>query len=219
VKQFILQQSGGGVPALAEAPEPRPGPGQVVLRMKAASLNYRDLVVARGKYGKVPDDLIPLSDGVGEVVDAGSGVTRVSLGDRVAGAFMQTWISGRYRDADARSALGGSIHGMLAEFVCLDQQGLVHVPEFLTDEEAASLPCAAVTAWNALFDSGNVQPGDSVLVQGTGGVSIFALQFARLAGARVLATSSSDAKLERLRQLGADETVNYIPIGTNGHSG
>ena len=143
--------------------------------------------------------LIPLSDGAGEVLAVGSGVTRVKPGDRVAGTFMQRWIEGPPDDAKAASALGGAIDGMLAEQVCLNAEGLVHLPEHLSFEEGATLPCAAVTAWNALFRSGGLRPGETVLLQGTGGVSIFALQFAKMAGARVIATSGSEAKLERLR--------------------
>ncbi len=178
--------------------------------MKAASLNYRDLLVAKGLYGgPLPADLIPLSDGVGEVVETGQQVQRVQPGARVAGIFMQEWWSGRLDAAKSKSALGGALPGVLAEYVALDEQGVVTVPDHLSDEEAATLPCAAVTAWNALFVAGRVQAGDTVLVLGTGGVSIFALQFALLAGARVLATSSSDAKLARLRALGAADGTNY----------
>jgi NADPH:quinone reductase-like Zn-dependent oxidoreductase len=174
------------------------------------SLNYRDLLVVKGLYNpKLPLPLVPLSDGVGQVVEVGPGVTRVKPGDRVAGIFMQTWIAGEPTEAKSKSALGGGGTGVLAEQVVFHEDGLVHVPEHLTDEEAATLPCAAVTAWHALVTEGRVQAGDSVLIQGTGGVSLFALQFARLSGARVIATSSSDAKLERVRQLGASDGINY----------
>jgi NADPH:quinone reductase-like Zn-dependent oxidoreductase len=193
-----------------DVPDPRPGQGQVVVQVRACSLNYRDVVVSKGGYGRaVKPPLIPLSDGAGEVIAVGEGVTRVKTGDRVAAAFMQGWIDGPPDDAKAATALGGAIDGMLAEQVCLDASGLVHFPSHLTYEEAASLPCAAVTAWHSLFDSGRLLPGQSVLVQGTGGVSIFALQFAKMAGARVIATSSSDQKLERVRALGADAVINY----------
>lgn len=195
---------------IVELPDPLPGPGQAVVRVRACSLNYRDLAVMRGAYGGgVRPPLIPLSDGAGEVTAAGAGVTRVKPGDRVAGTFFQGWIEGPSDDLKANTALGGSLDGMMAEQVCLNAGGLVHVPEHLSFEEAAALPCAAVTAWHALFHSGRLKPGESVLVLGTGGVSLFALQFARMAGARVLATSSSDAKLERLRQMGADVLINY----------
>ena len=188
---------------------PEAGPGQAVVRVRACSLNYRDLVVSKGGYGravKVP--LTPLSDGAGEVVAVGPGVTRIKPGDRVAGIFMQGWLDGPPDDAGAATALGGALDGMLAEMVCLDADGVVKFPGHLSYEEAATLPCAAVTAWHSLFESGGLKPGQTVLVQGTGGVSIFALQFAKMAGARVIATSSSDAKLERLRALGADCVVN-----------
>jgi len=195
---------------LTERPDPKPGPGQVLVRMRAASLNYRDLVVVTGGYGaSLPLPIVPLSDGAGEVVATGEGVTRFQAGDRVAGIFMQRWISGEITEEAAASALGGAIDGVLAEFVVFDQEGLVRVPEHLSWEEAACLPCAAVTAWNALFESGHLRPGDTVLTLGTGGVSIFALQLARLAGATVVATTGSDAKAERLRQLGAAEVINY----------
>jgi NADPH:quinone reductase-like Zn-dependent oxidoreductase len=195
---------------LAERPEPTPGYGQVLIKLRAVSLNYRDLMVVKGLYNpKLPLPMIPFSDGVGEVVAVGEGVTRVKIGDRVAGIFFQKWLCGELTEAKAQSALGGAIDGLLTEYAVLDEDGVVHVPEHLTDAEGATLPCAAVTAWNALITSGGVKAGDTVLVQGTGGVSIFALQFAQLLGARVIATSSSDEKLEKVRQLGAWETINY----------
>jgi NADPH:quinone reductase-like Zn-dependent oxidoreductase len=194
---------------LAERPDPKPGFGQVLLRMRAASLNYRDLLTIQGKYNpkqKLP--LIPCSDGVGEVIEAGEGVMRVRVGDRVCPIFAQAWLAGEPARDKARSTLGGPLDGTLAERMILSEEGLVKVPNHLTDEEAATLPCAAVTAWNALTRAG-VQAGDTVLVQGTGGVSLFVLQFAKAMGARVIATSSRDEKLERVRGLGADETINY----------
>ena len=196
---------------LQQAETPRPGRGQVLVRMHAASLNYRDLMVARGTYarGRVPPNLVPLSDGAGEVVETGPDVTRVAVGDRVAGIFMQSWIAGEATDADAASALGGGIDGVLAEYVLFEQQGLVKLPENFSFEEGATLPCAAVTAWNALFAGRPLTAGETVLVLGTGGVAIFALQFAVAAGARVIVTSSSDEKLQRARQLGADISINY----------
>jgi NADPH:quinone reductase-like Zn-dependent oxidoreductase len=193
-----------------ELPDPVPGPGQALVRVRACSLNYRDLVLAKGGYGRaVKAPITPCSDGAGEVLRVSDGVTRVKPGDRVCGVFMQRWLEGGPDDEKAASALGGALDGMLAEQVCLDASGLVHFPEYLNFEEAATLPCAAVTAWNALFHSGSLKAGETVLVQGSGGVSLFALQFAKMAGARVIATSSSDAKLERLRLLGADELINY----------
>ena len=195
---------------LTERPDPKPSYGQVLIKLRSLSLNYRDLMVVKGLYNpKLPLPLIPFSDGVGEVVAVGEGVTRVNIGDRVAGIFFQKWLAGELTAEKAESALGGAIEGMLAEYVVLHEDGVVRVPEHLTDEEAASLPCAAVTAWNALFTSGGLKAGDTVLIQGTGGVSIFALQFALLAGARVIATSSSDEKLERVLQLGASDGINY----------
>jgi NADPH:quinone reductase-like Zn-dependent oxidoreductase len=206
----IRERFGLDALTLAERPQPRPGPGEVLVRIKAASLNYRDLMVVKGQYNpKMPLPRIPLSDAAGEVVEVGSGVTRVHVGQRVAGIFMQRWIAGEIDDDKAKSALGGAIDGVLAEYAVLHEDGLVPVPEHLSYEEAATLPCAAVTAWHALVTAGQVKPGDSVLVQGTGGVSLFALQFARLAGARVIITSSSNEKLQRARKLGAAECINY----------
>jgi NADPH:quinone reductase-like Zn-dependent oxidoreductase len=195
---------------LAQRPDPRPGPGQVLLRMKAWSLNYRDLLVAKGSYGAPPPlGRIPLSDGVGEVTEVGAGVTRVKAGDRVAGIFMQGWIAGAPLAEISATALGGAIDGMLAEHVVLSAEGVVKVPAHLTDEEAATLPCAAVTAWNALVREARVKAGDVVVLQGTGGVSLLALQFAKAHGARCIVTSSSDEKLEVARKLGADDAINY----------
>src|SRR5262249_7595703 len=153
--------------------------------------------------------MVPLSDGVGEVVALGQGVTRVKVGDRVAGAFFQKWVSGNLTEEGSKSALGGAIDGVLAEYVVFDADGVVPVPEHLTDEEGATLPCAGVTAWNALITQGHLKAGETVLALGTGGVSIFALQFSVLSGARVVITSSSDEKLERARKLGAHVLINY----------
>jgi len=194
---------------LTEREAPKAGPGQVLIRVHAVSLNYRDLLIAQGRYPrglKLP--LIPMSDGAGEVVETGAGVTRVKRGDRVAGIFMQNWLCGEVSATAARGALGGSLDGMLAEYVVLSQEGVVHIPSHLSYEEAAALPCAAVTAWNALT-SWMLKPGISVLAQGTGGVSIFALQFAKVTGARVIVTSSSDEKLKKAEGLGASALINY----------
>ncbi len=188
---------------------PKPGPGQVLVRVHAVSLNYRDLLIAEGKYMrglKLP--LIPFSDGAGEVADIGPGVSRVHQGDRVAGIFMQNWLSGEVSPYVTRASLGGSVDGMLAQYVVLHEHGVTRIPSHLSYEEGATLPCAAVTAWNALT-GWMLKPGISVLVQGTGGVSMFALQFAKLAGARVIVTSSSDDKLRRAAELGADDGINY----------
>jgi NADPH:quinone reductase-like Zn-dependent oxidoreductase len=199
--------------ALVDRPEPRPGIGQVLLQMKAFSLNYRDLLVVKGIYNpKLRLPMVPLSDGVGTVTEVGEGVTRVKTGDRVAGSFMQKWICGPLTDTQSKSTLGGGIDGVLSEYAVLDADGVVTVPAHLSDEEAATLPCAAVTAWHAVVTAGGVKAGDTVLTQGTGGVSLFATQFARLAGARVVITSSSDAKLKRALHLGASEGINYKTI-------
>ena len=195
---------------LVEAARPQLAPGQVRVRVGAVALNYRDLLVARGVYARTPRvGTVPCSDGAGEVVEVGPGVTAVATGMRVAGCFFQAWQDGPPTRAAMRSDLGGGLDGMLAEEVVLDQHGVVEVPAHLSWAEAATLPCAALTAWHALVGAGRLRAGERVLVLGTGGVSLFALQFAKLHGARVLATSSSDAKLARVRALGADETINY----------
>ncbi len=196
---------------LMEGDIPTPGRGQVLVRIRAASLNFRDLSVANGRYvmGTLAPNLVPLSDGAGEVVETGPDVTRVKPGDRVAGIFMQGWLGGEIEPSYRDTALGGAIDGVLAEYVVFDQQGLVHIPAHLSYAQAATLPCAAVTAWNALTGLHPILPGQTVLVLGTGGVSIFALQFAVAAGARVIATSSSDAKLQRARAFGAADGINY----------
>lgn len=208
-------RGGFGLEALhpVERPDPQPGRGEAVLQVRAAALNYRDLLVIKGAYNpKMNLPRIPLSDAVGEVVAVGADVSRVKVGQRVAAAFMPGWVEGELNDSKARTALGGAVDGLLCQLACLPAEALVPVPAHLSDEEAATLPCAAVTAWNGLVVSGGVQPGDTVLVMGTGGVSLFALQFARLAGARVIATSSSDEKRTRVKQLGADETINYRSV-------
>jgi NADPH:quinone reductase-like Zn-dependent oxidoreductase len=196
--------------SVVERPDPRPGPGEVLLAVRAVSLNYRDLLTVTGRYNpKQPLPLIPCSDGLAEVLETGAGVTRVAVGDRVIPIFAQRWISGRPTRERVRSTLGGPLDGTLVERMVLDQEGLVRAPESLGDEEAATLPCAAVTAWNALVTHGEITAGDTVLVQGTGGMSVFALQLAGALGARVVATSSRDERLERLRELGAWQTLNY----------
>ena len=195
---------------LAERPEPQPGPGEVLLEMRAASLNYRDLLMVQGAYNpRQPLPLIPCSDGVGVVAAVGDGVTRVKIGDRVITQFSQGWISGDPPLDSLRTTLGGPLDGTLAELMVLSEEGVVLAPGHLSDVEAATLTCAGLTAWSALVTRAAIGEGDSVLVLGTGGVSIFALQFARILGAEVIVTSSSDAKLERARELGAAATVNY----------
>jgi NADPH:quinone reductase-like Zn-dependent oxidoreductase len=206
-------QDGFGLDHLrvAERPDPTPGHGQVMVSMRAVSLNYRDILTVTGLYNPRQGlPLVPCSDGVGEVVAVGEGVSRFKLGDRIAAVFCQRWIGGAPTYEKLRSTLGGPRDGTLAELMLLDEDGAVLVPEHLSDEEAATLPCAGLTAWSALAEYGNVAPGDTVLVQGTGGVSIFALQFAQLLGAKVIVTSSSDDKLKRARKLGAWHEINYI---------
>jgi NADPH:quinone reductase-like Zn-dependent oxidoreductase len=206
----LLQGTGIDGLVKADLPVPKPGPGQVLVKVAACSLNFRDLAIALGTYRMpVKPNLIPLSDGAGEVVEIGAGVTRVKVGDRVAGCFFQRWIAGPMTADTHASALGGGIDGMLAEYVVLEEHGLVKVPAHLSYQEAATLPCAAVTAWHALAEHARIVAGETVLVQGTGGVSIFALQLARLMGARVIATSSSEQKLARAKDLGAAHGVNY----------
>ena len=194
-----------------ELPRPEPGPGEVRIRVRAVSLNYRDLLVINGSYSKnLPLPMVPCSDGAGEVEAVGPGVARWKAGDRVAGCFFADgWIDGPPREAGGKTALGGAIDGMLVEEKVLPAAGVVAIPKHLSFEEAATLPCAALTAWHALIDSGRLKPGETVLVQGTGGVSLFALQFARMTGARVIATSSSDTKLSRVKDLGASDGINY----------
>jgi NADPH:quinone reductase-like Zn-dependent oxidoreductase len=195
-----------------DAPTLEPGPGEVRVRVRAVSLNFRDLMILGGKYsrGGVRPGMVPVSDGAGEVDAVGPGVADACVGDRVAGIFHQGWLAGETSDAAVGRALGGDVDGMLAEQVILPAAGIVGIPEHLSFEEAATLPCAAVTAWDALFNGPRpVGPGDTVLTQGTGGVSTFAIQFAAAAGARVIATSSSDDKLARAKELGATSTINY----------
>jgi NADPH:quinone reductase-like Zn-dependent oxidoreductase len=197
---------------MVDRPDPKPGPREVLIRVKANSINYRDLMMVQGSYNprqKLP--LIPLSDGAGEVVAVGDGTTRVKVGDRVAACFSQGLIARGMIDEDpnsARKTLGGPIDGMLAEQVVLSEEGVVRIPEHLSWTEAATLPCAGLTAWNAIVTQATLRPGDVVVVQGTGGVSIFALEFAKLVGARVIVTSRSDEKLERAKTLGASDLIN-----------
>jgi NADPH:quinone reductase-like Zn-dependent oxidoreductase len=195
---------------MVERPEPRPRSGQVLIRVRAASLNYRDQAVVTGSYlgGAVTRDTIPLSDGAGEVVSVGPDVARFKVGDRVAGVFSQAPPDGP--PFGSYAALGSPLDGMLAGQVVSYEDGIVEVPESLSFEEAACLPCAGVTAWHALMHAGRpIKAGDTVLVLGTGGVSVFAFQFAKAAGARVIATSSSDDKLARMKAMGASDGVNY----------
>ncbi len=196
---------------IAARPTPEPGPGQALLRIRAASLNYRDTVVIQRGYGAQTGQLplIPISDGVGEVVAVGQGVTRVKVGDRACPMFCPRWSGGPPSAARLRASLGGPLDGVMAEYMAVDAESLALAPDHLSDIEAATLPCAALTAWSALVTEGHVQPGDRVLIQGTGGVSLFALQFAILLGAFAIVTSSNTQKLELARALGADATISY----------
>jgi len=210
MKQFEIQEFGIDNLALVDRDAPQPGAGEVLVKMTAASLNYRDDMVVKGVYNpKLKRPMIPLSDGVGVVQEVGTGVTEFKKGDRVASCFFQGWQDGPPTKEKVEAALGGGVDGVLREYATFPQGGLVAVPNSLSDEEAATLPCAAVTAWHALFENAPPAPGDSVVIQGTGGVAIFALQFAVAAGLRTIVTSSSDAKLARAKQMGASETINY----------
>jgi NADPH:quinone reductase-like Zn-dependent oxidoreductase len=195
---------------LREAEVPRPGAGQVVVRIRACSLNHRDLNIISGNYSSVAikPEAIPLSDGAGEVTAVGQGVTRWKVGDRVAPIFVQRWLGGNLLPEYMPSALGGPSDGVLAEQIVLSEEGLVRIPSHMSFEQAATLPCAAVTAWNAALVKGGLQPGHTVVTLGTGGVSLFSAQFALITGARVIATTGSDEKVERLRELGVSEVVN-----------
>ena len=207
----VWQISSFGIDSLelVERPVPQPGPGEVLIKVHAVSLNYRDLMMVKGAYNpKLKLPRVPCSDGAGEVIALGEGVTSWKTGDRVCGIFMQNWLDGPPTPAKIKGALGGDIDGMLAEYVVLSEAGLVGFPEHLSFEEAATLPCAAVTAWNALA-AADLRSDSTVLIQGTGGVSIFALQFAKLKGLRVLGVSSSEAKLQRACSLGLDRGLDY----------
>lgn len=191
-------------------PIPTPSNGQVLIAMRMASLNARDLIVPERGYGRATGELplIPVSDGVGEVTAVGAGVTRVKVGDRVCPTYFQAWIGGEPTQERLASALGGPLDGVMADYVCLGEDGVVKVPDYLSDAEAATLPCAALTAWSAIATHGRVQAGDKVLIQGTGGVAMFALAFAKLHGAHVTLLSRSAAKLEIARTRGADVVIN-----------
>ncbi len=210
MRAFQISQFGLENLQPVELPDPTPGAGEVLIRIRAVSLNYRDLLMVRGQYDpKLHLPRIPLSDGAGEVVEIGAGVTRFRVGDRVTGVFLQNWREGSASAAKSKGALGGDVDGMLAEYVALPEDGVILFPAHLSYEEASTLPCAALTAWHALIEAARMKAGDNVVIQGTGGVSIFALQFAKLCGARVLGTSGSDEKLARAKELGLDEGLNY----------
>lgn len=210
MKAFEIAEFGPDKLSPTTRPDPEPGPGEILLRMGAVSLNYRDLLMLAGKYNpRMRLPVIPCSDGAGEVVALGPGVKRFRAGDRAAPIFAQGWLCGEPTRAGLKDTLGGPLDGTLAEYIVVPAEAAVKVPEHLSDAEAASLPCAGLTAWSAIVTYGNVKPGSTVLVLGTGGVSIFALQFAKLMGARVIVSSSSDEKLQRAGELGADELINY----------
>jgi NADPH:quinone reductase-like Zn-dependent oxidoreductase len=212
MRAYQIPKGGAGIESVVQVqrPDPKPGHRQVLVRIKACSLNFRDLGIVRGTY-RVPvrENVIPLSDGSGEVVEVGPEVTRFKAGDRVAGNFFQRWPGGESMPDAHASALGGGIDGMLAEYAVLEEDGVVKIPPHLSLEEGATLPCAAVTAWHAMMEHAKLKAGDTILLQGTGGVSIFGLQFAHAGGIRAIITSSSDEKLARAKKLGATFGINY----------
>ena len=212
MRAYQIPKGGAGIELVVEVerPNPKPGHRQVLVKVKACSLNFRDLGIVRGTY-RVPvcENVIPLSDGAGEVVAIGPGVLRVKVGDRVAGNFFQRWPGGESSAEVHGSALGGGIDGMLADYALLEEDGVVKVPPHLSFEEGAALPCAGVTAWHAMMEHAKLKAGDTILLQGTGGVSIFGLLFAHAMGIRTIITSSSDEKLARAKKLGAAFGINY----------
>lgn len=210
-RAIVITNSGTNELKLIERPTPRPHRGEVLVNVRGASLNFRDSEIIRGAYHtRYQLPLVPLSDAAGTVVAVGDGVTRARVGDRVAPTFWRDWIAGDSAAALVDTTLGGPLDGVLAEDVVLDEQRIVHVPRHLSDVEAATLPCAGLTAWHALVTVGDLRPGDTVLIQGTGGVAIFALQFALMMNAIAIVMSSSDAKLARAREMGAVYTLNYV---------
>jgi NADPH:quinone reductase-like Zn-dependent oxidoreductase len=212
MRAYQLPKGGAGIEALTkvERPEPKPSHRQVKVKVAACSLNFRDLGIVRGTYRQpVRDNIVPLSDGAGEVIEVGDGVTRVKAGDKVAGCFFQRWPGGEPPPDVQASALGGGTDGMLAEYVVLEEDGVVKIPAHLSLEEAATLPCAAVTVWHAMMEHAKLTAGQTVLLQGTGGVSVFGLQLAHAMGIASVITSSSDAKLAKAKALGASHAINY----------
>jgi NADPH:quinone reductase-like Zn-dependent oxidoreductase len=212
MRAYQLPKGGAGIDALTKVdrPQPKPGHRQVLVKVAACSLNFRDLGIVRGTYRvPVPDNIVPLSDGAGEVVEVGSDVRRVKVGDKVAGCFFQRWPGGESPPDAHATALGGGIDGMLAEYVVLEEDGIVKFPAHLSLEEASTLPCAAVTVWHAMMEHAKLVAGQTVLLQGTGGVSVFGLQLAHAMGMQSVVTSSSDAKLAKAKALGASHAINY----------
>jgi len=212
MRAYQLAKGGAGIEALAkvERPQPKPSHRQVLVKVAACSLNFRDLGIVRGTYRMpVRDNIVPLSDGAGEVVEVGAAVTRVKVGDKVAGNFFQRWPGGEPPLDVQQSALGGAVDGMLAEYVVLEEEAVVRIPAHLSLEEGATLPCAAVTVWHAMMEHAKLIAGQTVLLQGTGGVSVFGLQLAHAMGISAIITSSSDAKLAKAKQLGASHVINY----------
>jgi NADPH:quinone reductase-like Zn-dependent oxidoreductase len=199
---------------LSTRPDPTPGPGEVLVQMRASSLNYRDLVVPDRGYGNHTGTLplIPVSDGSGVVSAIGPGVKRVAVGDRVCPTYFQRWTGGEPNLERLTQSLGGPIDGTMADFMCLPEEGVVKVPAYLSDTEAASLPCAALTAWSALVTNSNTRPGDRVLIQGCGGVALFAVAFAKMLGAHVTVISSNEDRIARVKALGADAAINYREV-------
>lgn len=211
VRSFHLDRPGrvDGIVLRETHETPSPKPTEIVVRVRAASLNRRDALILEERYPlPAAPGVIPISDGAGEVVTAGAAVTRFKVGDRVVGSYWPRWLDGRLRP-DLRDQLGCTIDGMLTEYAVLDQQWAVLAPEHLTWDEAATLPCAGLTAWNAVTGGAPVLPGQTVLTLGSGSVSLFAIQFARMLGCRVIATTSDDAKVDKFKALGADHVVNY----------
>lgn len=212
MKAFEIREFGLDKLSLVERPVPEPKPGEILVKFHAASLNYRDLMVVSGTYNprmKLP--AVPFSDGAGEVAAVGEGVTKWNVGDRVMPIFAQRWFNGDSSEEKRRTSLGAGAQwdGVLREYGAFSEESVVAIPEHLSFEEASTLPCAALTAWNALTLSGKLKAGESVLTLGTGGVSLFAVQFAKMFGARVVSTSGSSEKIEKLKELGVNETVNY----------
>lgn len=211
MRAWTLQDFGMDNLELRDVPTPTPGPGQLLIKVSAVSLNYRDKALVDGIYApeKMPKGLIPVADSSGVVVEVGPDVTDVAVGDRVTSHFYADWIDGPWREAYTDRQVGGPVDGGLAEFQILDASAVVPTPDSLTDQEAATLPIAALTPWFAMREYGNIGAGDTVLIQGTGGVSIFAIQIASALGARTIVTSSSDEKLQRAKELGATDLINY----------